>query len=120
MLTIKEQRPNAYPPSCVLHFKGVDVSIANALPRTMIRWVKTVSLNPKVRDHFRVSKCPKIKPSEELRVALEQVQWPISANSIPCEFKDGDELDASNSLMFVLKKTHPMTQPETVVAWVLV
>ncbi len=113
MLTVIDDA-NSYPPSSTLHLTGVDASIANAIPRTMIRWVKTVSLNPKIRSHFVVTRCPKIKPSEELRVTLEQVQWRIPAAVLSSEFDEqkGSELNSSNSLKFVLRKTHPIAQKE--------
>ena len=72
----------SYLPSCRLRLKHVPVCIANAIPRTLVRWVQTVSLNPHQSDHLVVRSGPVIPTTEVIRNSLEQLSWRIPAELV--------------------------------------
>ena len=101
----KADRPLNYLLNARLKLKNVHVSIANAIPRTMVRWVQTVSLNPVHVKHFLVTKCPITEPSEKVRVKIEQIAWRIPPDLLQ-PFDPDMGLNSSNCLKFVLKQSH--------------
>ena len=111
-LQVSAIEPGSYPPACTLHLKGVPVSIANAIPRSLIRWVKTVSLNPKIRNHFQVIRCPESRTTEQIRVCLEQIAWRIPSDVLQ-PFDEEAGLTSANSLRFTIRKSHPNPQKDS-------